>query len=208
MGRARDRRAAEATAPAGRVVTVVIATWSPIPRHLPARLVANFAARVDVSGGPDACWEWTGARLAIGGYGVVPTGARANRARSHRIALEIKLGRPIQPGMLACHHCDNPPCCNPAHLYEGTHKQNTADMIARGRHRHAVLRGDAHPTRFHPGMNAGEHNGRHVLTEAAVREIRTRRDAGERLDVLATEFGVSDVAIAYAANGRTWSHVA
>jgi hypothetical protein len=63
------------------------------------------------------------------GYGQIwrkPVHIAANRA-----VLEIKLGRPILPGFLACHHCDNPPCCNPGHLYEGTSGDNNRDAWQR-----------------------------------------------------------------------------
>lgn len=52
--------------------------------------------------------------------------------KSNRVALEQKLGRPIRPLMYACHRCDNPPCVQPEHLYEGTHAQNMQDKVARG----------------------------------------------------------------------------
>jgi hypothetical protein len=50
-----------------------------------------------------------------------------------RLALSRHLGRPIQPGMFVCHTCDNPPCVNPDHLYEGTHTDKLRDMQKRGR---------------------------------------------------------------------------
>lgn len=64
-----------------------------------------------------------------GGYGT-----RGHRY-AHREALEQKLGRPIKPGYGALHHCDNPPCIEPVHLFEGTNADNVHDMIAKGRSR-------------------------------------------------------------------------
>lgn len=52
---------------------------------------------------------------------------------AHRRALEHKLGRPIRPGFNALHTCDNPPCVNEDHLWEGTQAENLADMVAKGR---------------------------------------------------------------------------
>ena len=88
----------------------------------------SFDERVDRSAGPGACWPWTGPRHSAG-YGLF------RRQYAHRLALESALGRPLGSGMEACHSCDNPPCCNPAHLFEGTHQDNVRDMAAKGRHR-------------------------------------------------------------------------
>lgn len=77
------------------------------------------------------CKEWTG--CISGGYGryYLP----GNQAvLVHREALATKLGRDIDPGYLACHHCDNGPCHEPEHLYEGNRVDNMQDMHSRGRH--------------------------------------------------------------------------
>lgn len=68
----------------------------------------RFWAKVNRSGGPDACWEWT-ASTKSSGYGGFWVGGRV--LRSHRVAYEIANG-PIPEGAVVCHHCDNPPCCN------------------------------------------------------------------------------------------------
>lgn len=91
----------------------------------------RFDAKVDASGGPDTCWPWMGSTNADG-YGTFNVGGRV--MGSHRYALERALGRPLAPGMVTRHACDNPPCCNPDHLSEGTVAQNSADMVERGRH--------------------------------------------------------------------------
>lgn len=86
---------------------------------------------VDASAGPDACWPWTAGK-ANGGYGAIRYNGSIYRA--HRIAWTIANGA-IPQGMLVLHKCDNPPCCNPAHLFIGTHKDNSQDMARKGRTR-------------------------------------------------------------------------
>ena len=174
---------------------------------------ARFWAKVDTSGGFDACWPWTGARNGRRGYGSF------DHAGAHRFALELKLGRPLAFGMFACHTCDNPPCCNPLHLFEGTHQDNVDDRQAKGRsaigdhngarlHPERMPRGDAHPARRIPGLRQGARNGRARLTEADVRAIRKQLAAGTRWIDIAAEFGISKPAVSHIAAGRTWSHVA
>lgn len=79
------------------------------------------------------CLVWTG-RKTTNGYGIYKTRAHRDQ-RAHRVALEEKLGRPLGPNMMALHHCDNPPCVNPDHLFEGTRLVNTRDMKDKGRDR-------------------------------------------------------------------------
>lgn len=89
----------------------------------------KLSAHIDRRG-PDECWPWTGLCITQG-YGQFM--ASGVKQYAHRAALEAALGRPLVAGGMACHHCDNPPCCNPAHLYEGNAQTNSDDMHARGR---------------------------------------------------------------------------
>ncbi len=145
-------------------------------------------ARVDRSGGPDACWPWTGPRNGTG-YGRVWQDGAYRYA--HRVAYEEAYGA-IPDGLDICHTCDNPPCCNPAHLWAGTARENLRDAASKGR-----LRGWA------DGRN-GEAVHNHKLTWDAVRAIRARQAAGESQHALAREYGVTQVNIHFIVTGKTW----
>lgn len=112
---------------------------------------------------------------------------------THRVSFALRNG-PIPHGMLVLHKCDNPPCCNPEHLFLGNTRENAWDMISKGRGRH-VLR-------------IGSNHGRAVLTEAHIPEIRTAVAAGASYSDLARKYGVNRATLWYAATGRTWRHVA
>lgn len=85
----------------------------------------------------DGCWGWAASKSAYG-YGWVRHGSKTLLA--HRAAYEVAHG-PIPDGMVVRHSCDNPECTNPAHLLLGTHADNVADKVARGRQH----RGEKHP---------------------------------------------------------------
>jgi hypothetical protein len=89
-----------------------------------------FWSRVDRKENNE-CWEWTGNRTAKG-YGRVRMPGMATR-RAHRVAWFLSKGKLPPDNMLVCHKCDNPPCCNPFHLFLGTSLENNEDMRAKGR---------------------------------------------------------------------------
>lgn len=137
--------------------------------------------------GPDECWIWTG-KAHKRRYGYL--GYQGRFVLAHRLSWELTNG-PIPEGMDVCHTCDNPPCCNPAHLWIGTRADNNADKIAKGRE--VVLRGEMH--------------GMAKLTWDQVSEIRSRYGAGEKGQVaLAREYGVSKNLIHLIVTWKIWKH--
>lgn len=96
------------------------------------KAIARFWSRVDQRG-PDECWEWLGYRNPDG-YGHLTLRIITESAYAHQLAFELANGYKSQLWVL--HSCDNPPCCNPAHLREGTPKDNMRDSIERGRAAH------------------------------------------------------------------------
>ncbi|HCA7769786.1 TPA: HNH endonuclease [Pseudomonas aeruginosa] len=79
-----------------------------------------------------SCWEWSGAKDGKG-YGTINSGCGKSPQKAHRISYEMAHG-PIPDGLVVRHKCDNPGCVNPSHLEVGTQKDNSADMVDRGRH--------------------------------------------------------------------------
>lgn len=169
-----------------------------VPREFCSRSCANKGrakpidvrlwSKVNKGGGADSCWEWQGGKN-IWGYGVIKFGDK--QVGAHRVAWILTNGG-IPDGLLVCHHCDNPGCVNPAHMFLGTNKDNTADKFRKGR-----------------GADvAGERNPCAKLTAEQVRDARRRHAAGGiTFKSLADELGVKRQTIEDAVNGRNWKHL-
>lgn len=139
---------------------------------------------------PDDCWEWNGYKNQKG-YGRLHVDGKL--VSVHRLVWQISYGE-IPAGLLVCHRCDNPACVNPTHLFLGTSKENTQDMIHKGRAR--------------PGKSLGENHGMSKLTKDQVLEIRGAYSFYKvTLKQLAQKYGVSIATISYVVNRETWSHV-
>lgn len=136
----------------------------------------------------DECWQWQGSTNR-GGYGVMSLKGIASLA--HRVAWMIYKGELVQEGKYVCHHCDNPSCVNPRHLYLGDHEQNMKDAAVRGR----------------LPNKAGEANGNSRLTGDQVLDIRRMRAAGVKRRIVAEKFGVSTVTVDRIALGEGWTHI-
>lgn len=126
----------------------------------------------------DGCWIWQGGR-GSGGYGYLRIERR--NVRAHRIAWTLFKGE-IPAGLFVCHHCDNPPCVNPAHLFLGTNRDNVLDAVKKGRMK--PFNNDKVLPRY------GLANGRGKLSDENVRDILLRCAAGERGRDIAKDFGI------------------
>jgi hypothetical protein len=145
-------------------------------------LQERFEQRV-VRGGPDECWRWMGA-VDTEGYGRLTV--KGGRYRAHRVALSLATP-PASPDLHACHHCDNPGCVNPAHLFWGTNTDNMRDKTAKGRNISPF------PVK---------------LTEDDVRHIRRLYADGAFIRALGRQFGVTARNISQVVKRQTWKDVA
>jgi hypothetical protein len=150
-----------------------------------ANIEARFWPKVRKAG-DDECWEWIAKARHPFGYGRMTTG-RGNQIRAHQVAYVLSNGA-IPEGQNVLHSCDNPPCCNPRHLFLGTQKENTMDMKAKGR-------GSNPPTHY------GEEHPRAKFSEADVRRILADKRPAK---IIAAEYGVTPKTIYCLRRGDTW----
>jgi len=136
-------------------------------------------------GSPDECWLWTGSLFQPQGYGRVIVNRK--RQKAHRVAWEITRGA-IPEGKWVLHKCDNPPCCNPAHLYLGNVIDNARDMMERGRRKGPI--GTEHPLA--------------KLNTEKVQQIRAARGT---IHKIAQRYGVADSLISRIRLRKSWKQV-
>lgn len=138
----------------------------------------------------ESCWIWT-RPPRTDGYGQVLAfdGLKRKVMTAHRVSYLMHHG-PLVDGLCVLHSCDTPLCVNPDHLSLGTHLDNMADMVAKGRQ----VKG------------RGRLNSK--LCEAAVIEIRRRHGEGESQTTIGRDFGVTRKTVFMVATRRAWKHVA
>lgn len=171
-------------------------------RYIRGDLATRFNARVDRSGGLDACHPWTGP-IRPDGYAYLSV-TRSDHRLVHVIAWTLEHG-PVPPGKQLDHECHNKAvlagdcqpgpcshrsCCNERHILARTPLEHRAQTV------HQQI-----------SLNVGSANGRSVLDEALVREIKIKLRAGGRTGLLAAEYKVSPSAISEIKSGRRWSQV-
>lgn len=145
---------------------------------------ARFWEHVE-RGGVDECWAWNGAYRGV--YGKFKVGV-ARQVLAHRFAWELVNGR-NPDGLVIRHACDNPPCCNPAHLLVGTYKDNMQDAVARGR------------------IAKGERAGAARLVAADIPRIRERLASGDYQRDIASDYGIAQASVWAIKAGKNWSHI-
>lgn len=180
--------------PAGTAKGLCVMHYQRLKRHGHtnrkfAPLAERFWESVDMSQGPNACWPWQKFRDKPMGYGVVSYNGKPRRA--HRIAWTIRRG-PTPEGIDVLHRCDNPPCCNPKHLWLGTDLDNRRDCLAKGRARFA----------------RGEDSGATKITAKQALTIRRRyAKGGISQQKLGDLFGINQRAISAIILRKSWKHV-
>lgn len=152
----------------------------------------RFWAKVDRRG-PDECWPWLASRSGQG-YGFFWNVEERFMESAHRVALrlsgaDVPRGQVGARGVVVRHRCDNPPCCNPAHLAAGSQGENMAEMSARGR----------------AADNTRERNPKAKLTAALVAEIRENFTGryGEKM-AIARRYGISSGHVSKIIAGDVW----
>ncbi len=150
-------------------------------KYSPEKRIRKFWAKVAV-GWPDECWLWQ-ASTYTNGYGTFWNGERCVGAH----VFAYLLTRKLQQGQEVCHTCDNHACCNPKHLFAGTHKENIKDMFKKGRANKAF------GTRNHSKLNENDI----VAIRSDTRSLRT----------IAKDYGVHCTVIHHIKKRNTWRHV-
>jgi hypothetical protein len=133
------------------------------------------------------CWNWK-ATLNKYDYGQIKYSGKL--ILSHRLVWILIHGE-IPENMCVLHHCDNPSCCNPSHLYLGTHQDNMRDRSSRGR----------------TSRHTGESNGRAKLTRNTVMKIRDQIKNGLSYGAVAKMFKISNATIGHIARYETWRNI-
>ncbi len=142
------------------------------------------------------CWEYNGTRSSYG-YGQIRHG---KILRIHRLVASVFLNKILSSKDFVCHHCDNPPCVNPSHIYIGTAKDNMRDAIKRGRIDYKNIGTLGSPD--------GEKNRGAKLKENQVRYIRSLYKTGNfKQCELAKFFQISHRTISLIVRNKTWTKI-
>lgn len=135
-------------------------------------------------GAPGDCWIFKPQSKALR-YRQLKVGGSRSPSLAHRVSWELAHGH-IPDGLVVCHRCDNPPCVNPAHLFLGTHKDNSQDMAHKGK------------------SQRGERNTKAKLTADDVIAIRLSAKSGREI---AKDYGIQPTQVSHIRLRKQWKHV-
>ena len=139
----------------------------------------------------NGCWIWQGGKTNFG-YGTIGIGNNKTEL-VHRLAYKFWDGE-VSSDLFVCHHCDQPLCVNPNHLFLGTNQDNIDDKMYKGR--------------AYTGVHKGELNVRSSLTDKQVKELKYDLFKRNMKQVdLCEKFGVSRDVVSSIFRGRTWTHI-
>ena len=147
--------------------------------------INRFWDKVTISSNPNSCWNWIAGK-STAGYGLFGLSNSKKLIYAHRYSFELCYG--IDPvTKCVCHHCDNPACCNPYHLFLGSSKDNSQDMVKKGRCKSTAL--------------LGTKNSCNRYSEETVHEVRNRAKSYKYLQ---NKYGISISHIKQIRRGSCW----
>jgi hypothetical protein len=169
----------------------------------------RFWSKVEI-GSDDECWNWLPKARSHSGYGVfkIANGRPGGvNIVSSRIAAFLAFGTPPEGRPNALHSCDNPACCNPAHLRWGNQKDNVSDAIMRGRQKKPPIKRAFQGPPPPPAYRKGEKVWNQSLDEETVRLIWRRFMSGESSARIAKDLGKSAYVVYDVVRGKSWRHL-
>jgi hypothetical protein len=138
----------------------------------------------------DDCWLWTAGKT--NGYGELYDNGNHIHIYAHRFSYQLFFGS-VPDGLFVCHHCDNPGCVNPMHLFCGTNADNMADMVTKGRSNFTGAK--------------GERNRHAKLVASQVITLRQDRLSGLSIKELANIYAIGRSDVSKILLGQRWKHL-
>jgi hypothetical protein len=155
---------------------------------LSAKQITRFLSSIDKPG-RFHCWEWSKSKsgFGYGQFNIMIKGIQFN-FKAHRLAWELTNSQIIPADKIVMHNCDNPACCNPAHIHLGTTEENMQDMVNKDRQAKGIV------------------NGMNIYTEKQVRDVKYKY---AHKSALAIEYltGVKRASIYKIQNRLQWTHI-